>query len=180
MRGTSPFRLRATRIAPAHEPVALPALPAWMGDERRACNPAYGKDHLFVSDSKKDRGQAVKLCRERCPLLVECQARAVQRAEEHYVWGGKDFSKKSVQAEAQRQRDNIPAPEPVAAPVRNRKDRAGLDAQVRELYALDLPDQLIAIRLGRSTSTISYARRRQNLPSKFGPGGVRVKAPVSA
>lgn len=92
------LHFRGARITSGmpRQPIDLPERPGWFTDARRACNPAYGQDHLFTSDELPDRNQAARRCRERCPFVAECLAWAIANDERHHVWGGKNFTPQTV------------------------------------------------------------------------------------
>jgi Transcription factor WhiB len=49
--------------------------------------------HLWLSDFEAERAEAVKRCRG-CVVLTECAAMADEVGEKHYVFGGKDRTRK--------------------------------------------------------------------------------------
>lgn len=64
----------------------------------------------------------------------------------------------------------LPEDHPLSATRR----QACLERQIREMWADDLKDVEIALRLGQHASVIGRVRKRLCLPSKFGPGGRRL------
>lgn len=54
------------------------------------------------------------------------------------------------------------------------EQRAELEQQIRDLWAQDLDDGTIALRLGRTIGTVSKIRWRLKLPATHGPGGYRL------
>jgi hypothetical protein len=49
--------------------------------------------HLWLSDFEAERLEAVKRCGG-CVVLIECDAAANEHGEKHYVFGGKDRTRK--------------------------------------------------------------------------------------
>jgi hypothetical protein len=61
--------------------------------ERTHCSDA-GTSTLWVSDFEAERAQPARLC-VGCPVIVECGAAADELGEKWYVWGGKDYGRRS-------------------------------------------------------------------------------------
>jgi len=77
----------ATR--PPVDELSVDAGPDWMTSPLRACSPERAKDQtIWTSESSYDLKTAALICQARCPFVEECGRYAVDRNEQHYVWGG--------------------------------------------------------------------------------------------
>jgi hypothetical protein len=162
MRDRQVLRLRGHRVDRVErQPYEPPQQPAWYFDERRACSPDKGRSPLWTSDMLKDRNEAVRRCKTRCPFAAECLTRAVDHGEREHVWGGWDFTTKG---------------KPSISDI-NRTDPSEFDKRVKALYSKGpgLNDTVIAEILGVAASTVWLSRQRQELPALYGSSGKRLE-----
>lgn len=64
--------------------------------EEAACNPPPGgMSDLFFSEEPADIELSMSICR-RCPVRDECLLQALERPEEHGIWGGMTAEQRGV------------------------------------------------------------------------------------
>jgi hypothetical protein len=65
---------------------------------------------------------------------------------------------------------------PADHPLSVTRQQPDLEQAIRELWAADLKDIEISLRIGQHVSVVGKVRKRLCLPAKFGPGGRRLAA----
>jgi hypothetical protein len=182
---TRPLRLSGHRLAgPTGGGLELADAPAFADDPRRACNP--GNSWLFVSENRGEQNRAKQICGF-CPVRRACGTWAVAH-ESGGVWAGyviggaEDYERavaeygrpaarttERVRPAAERKAEQRSARDAAAA-----AEKVRIDTEIRELWARELPDAVIALRVGLHPGAIVRIRKRLGLPTLYGPGGRRV------
>lgn len=179
------LRLSGHRFAgPAAGGLELADGPAFADDPRRGCNP--GNARLFISEDRSEQNRAKDICSD-CPVRKACGTWAVAH-EAAGVWGGylisgtEDFQAavaefglpatkkaKPVKSAAQRRAEERAARDAAVA-----AEKARVESEVRELWNQQLPDGVIALRVGLHPGAVVRIRQRLGLATLYGPGGRRI------
>lgn len=156
-------------------------------DPRRGCAPGKVNPDIFFGVTTGGDAEdaphasfhaALRICNRTCPddIRDACDRYATDTRQKFGVWGGKVRSAKRNKADRQDTEPEPapePEPQPPADPARQRRDR--LDAYVKQMHARGVDDQIIAFAMGVAPKTVAASRRRQKLPTLYGPGGRRLQ-----
>ncbi|WP_433368420.1 hypothetical protein ACQPZX_41530 [Actinoplanes sp. CA-142083] len=123
----------------------------------------YPYDHVEIDRALADR-----------PGLFTAMDRG-QRAETVLAGLARGMSISRIAVHVRWNYAEIQALLPEGHPLSASQARRRSEQQIRELWAQDLSDSAIGLRIGQLPGTVGKVRKRIGLPSKFGPGGRRRK-----
>lgn len=126
-------------------------------DPRRGCAPGKVDPNIFFADRREPELEEARAVCSGCQFQQACVDRALDRGEEHGLWGGVLVSSKVERRKAQTEREN---------------------RLVSRLWGEGIDDTAISLRMGFDIhpSTVAKIRKRLGLSSHFGPGGRRKSA----